>query len=176
MNYSNFINIENLNRFDLINKFNYSNYYKAPKNMKIVLSCSIKEKEIENNVLFTQSMVLNEIIMGFKGFVNSYNIKTKGKSLHKYFFSFKQNIIKNNVLDFIYIYILFAIPNLNRKFLNLEQSIDKFGNLKIRIKDLTVFPGVGEQFFGWNNYFNFHLLLNTNNKIESNMLLRNLGF
>jgi len=162
---------------DLINKFSFCKSINIPKLSKIYLNINLNKNEFESDLLNVKLILALEILCSQKPIVKSRKQKrflAKDKNL--FCFNLQSILRGKNMYNFIYFFQTFIYKYLKEKFVFINKNLGKCDYF-FSLKDLSVFPGLGENLIYSKIYL--HLLLSAKNirrKEELYIILRNYCF
>ncbi len=137
-----------LTNFDLINKFSYSSSINIPFMERIVIVINISVLEGEMSFDFSRSLLLLEFISGQKSKVSKFLVSSHGRGQKKAIFSSLVVLRRNFLFNFLYFLHHFVILRLSQKFLVVNKKLS-VTNYSFVVRDVSIFPGLGEFFLKW---------------------------
>jgi hypothetical protein len=166
--------------FSLINTFNYKNAFLKISLNKLELNFSIRNTDNLNSVFFPKTLWLLEDI-GFKKSV-SLKVKAKrtGRNERRVFFSSVNTLRASDYLSFVYFYFSFCVVPIWQKYVYVNRKLDFFSShYNFSIKNITVFPGLLENFYKWEYPIFMNLSLKKtyiSNYLHNIQFLQEIGF
>jgi hypothetical protein len=127
---------------------------------KILMSAAILDSSIEKNTNFSRTTWLLEHVATRKTCTRNYKTKRVGRNERRVVFSISVAVRKSKVLNFLYFFSLFVLPNFRKKLLRMPLKLNLEGNFLFLVKDISVFPGYLETFFKWRYFLFFQVSLN----------------
>lgn len=126
---------------------------------KILVSSTINDTSVEKNVNFVKDKWLLEHVSTQKTFLRNYKIKRVGRNERRVVFSISVINRKVRVVNFLYFFINFVLPNFKKRFLRMRRRLNVSGGLIFAVKNVNVFPGYLEMFFKWRYFLFFEFRL-----------------
>ncbi len=160
----------------LVNKFNYTSIMEVPKLLKIVLSVSLNNSNLEKKRLIDVCSNL-KLISGQKPVITKSKKSIANFKIRQGFpIGCKVTLRKKNMWNFLDKLIFIAIPRI-RDFRGFsKKSFDKYANLNIGIKEQTIFPEIDYEKITYVHGLNISIITNTCILKESFVLLKEFYF
>ncbi len=160
----------------LIDKFNYQSVMEVPKLVKIVLSVSLNNLNLEKKRLVDVCTNL-KLITGQQPIVTKSKKSIANFKIRQGFpIGYKVTLRKKNMWNFLDKLIFIAIPRI-RDFRGFsKKSFDKYANLNIGIKEHTIFPEINYEKVVYIHGLNISIVTTTNILKESKALLTEFHF
>lgn len=167
------------NVFIATNVFRFNNCFNFKSINSLNIMINIEDLKSVKPYVFFKSMALLESLTCQKSFLKNYSKLKKKKSFLNKIFTCKTTLRKVHLFNFLYLFIFFSTINFSLKFIKISKILNYNNNYSFTLKNITVFPGVLENFYKWSQKLSFYLIFNSskiNDQTQSLFLLRNYGF
>jgi hypothetical protein len=148
-----------LNKSFLVQNSTIASPYNFSLVDKISISATVNDTSIEKNVNFVKDNWMLEHVSSQKALVTNYKTKRVGRNERRVIFSLSVVNRKIRIINFLYFFINFVLPNFRRRFLRMQKRLSVGGHLDFIVKNVIVFPGYLEMFFKWRYFLFFELRL-----------------
>jgi ribosomal protein L5 len=162
-----------LTDFELINKFNFTSLTNIPKLERLILTVTVITAEELRSLNFPKTKYLLELLTGNRAFIKNFSIK--GKIKKQIIFSSDVYLREDLLINFIYFYFNYVFLELQNKFLSINKKLSK-KDYSFTIKDISIFPGIAENFLKWSYPLHFSFQTNSKNIEHCLIIFRNLSF
>jgi ribosomal protein L5 len=151
--------LEKLIKYENLNKFGLSNLEEKIGIIKLTLNISIRDQIYEYSSNYTKSLFLLEHITSRRSYIRSYVSKMRGRGKKATFCTLQVSLRGVELLNFLKIFHNFAQIKIIRKNIILKNILND-NLLSLEIDDVSIFPGIEEDFLNWRYPLSLNLVLN----------------
>jgi ribosomal protein L5 len=151
--------LDSLIRYEILNKFGLSNLGEKLGLEKIVINISIRDQIYEYSSSYSRSLFLLEHITSRRSYIRSYASKMRGRGKKSTFCTLQISLRKDELFNFLNILYSFAQVKLIKKNITLNNLLTE-NLLSFELEDISIFPGIEEEFLHWRYPLNFNFVFN----------------